>query len=117
VEAALRRALGADAMDHARQAGRTMPLASAIRLARGEGSHGPAAARVPERSAPLTRRERQVAALVATGRTNRQIGRALGIAEKTAEVHVHHIMGKLGARSRAEVAVWAVSQGLRQPTP
>jgi DNA-binding NarL/FixJ family response regulator len=63
----------------------------------------------------LTRRERQVAALVATGRTNRQIGRALGIAEKTAEVHVHHIMGKLGARSRAEVAVWAVSQGLASP--
>jgi len=117
VEVALRRALGADAMDHARQAGRTMPLASAIRLARGAGFQDPGASRAPERSAPLTRRERQVAALVATGRTNRQIGRALGIAEKTAEVHVHHIMGKLGARSRAEVAVWAVSQGLRQPTP
>lgn len=54
----------------------------------------------------LTRRERQVAALVTLGRTNRQIARALGIAEKTAEVHVHHIAKKLGAASRAEVAAW-----------
>ncbi|QVI24707.1 hypothetical protein KHQ06_07310 [Nocardia tengchongensis] len=54
----------------------------------------------------LTRREREVAALVARGRTNRQIARALGISERTAEVHVHNIAGKLGASGRAEVAVW-----------
>src|SRR5215469_5655945 len=59
---------------------------------------------------PLTRRERQVAALVASGRTNRQIGRVLGISEKTAEVHLHHVMSKLDVRSRAEVAAWAVTQ-------
>ena len=47
-----------------------------------------------------------MAGLIAAGRTNRQIGRALGIAEKTAEVHVHHIIGKLGARCRSEVAAW-----------
>ena len=50
----------------------------------------------------------QVAVLVASGRTNRQIGRVLGISEKTAEVHLHHVMSKLDVRSRAEVAVWAV---------
>lgn len=117
VGASLRRVLGADALGHAGQAGRTMPLALATQLGRSAGSRGPGASGAAEVSAPLTRREREVAALVAAGRTNRQIGRALGIAEKTAEVHVHNIMGKLGASSRAEVAVWAVSQGQRQPTP
>ena len=61
---------------------------------------------------PLTPRERQVAALVASGRTNRQIGRVLGISEKTAEVHLHHVMSKLDVRSRAEVAAWAVTHHL-----
>jgi DNA-binding CsgD family transcriptional regulator len=64
---------------------------------------------------PLTPRERQVAALVASGRTNRQIGRVLGISEKTAEVHLHHVMSKLDARSRAEVAAWAVTHRLSTP--
>jgi DNA-binding NarL/FixJ family response regulator len=49
-------------------------------------------------------RERQVARLVAGGSTNRQIGQALGIAEKTTEAHVHNIIRKLGAQNRAEVA-------------
>ena len=57
----------------------------------------------------------QVAALVASGRTNRQIGRVLGISEKTAEVHLHHVMSKLDARSRAEVAAWAVTHHLSAP--
>jgi non-specific serine/threonine protein kinase len=71
----------------------------------------------PDRShqVPLTPRERQVAVLVASGRTNRQIGRVLGISEKTAEVHLHHVMSKLDARSRAEVAAWAVTHHLSAP--
>ena len=52
----------------------------------------------------LTVREQQVARLVAGGSTNRQIGRVLGIAEKTIETHVHNIIRKLGAQNRAEVA-------------
>jgi DNA-binding CsgD family transcriptional regulator len=52
----------------------------------------------------LTLRERQVARLIAGGSTNRQIGQALGIAEKTTETHVHNIIHKLGAQNRAEVA-------------
>ena len=52
----------------------------------------------------LTVREQQVARLVAGGSTNRQIGRALGIAEKTTEAHVHNIIRKLGAQNRAGVA-------------
>ena len=114
VERTARSALHPGAFDHAQHAGRTMPLESAIELAK---SLDPTA-QIPRASvgASLTRRERQVAELIARGRTNRQIGRALGIAEKTAEVHAHNIMGKLGARGRAEVAAWAVAQGLHQPT-
>ena len=70
---------------------------------------GGRAAAAPARPAPdpviLTRREQQVAVLVASGRTNRQIGSTLGIAEKTVEIHLKNVMAKLGARSRAEVAV------------
>jgi predicted ATPase/DNA-binding CsgD family transcriptional regulator len=122
-ETAARGALRPEAYDHARHAGRTMPLAAAIGLARSVAaacreaadSPGQAGSAGPAGDVALTPRERQVAALVATGRTNRQIGRALGIAEKTAEVHVHNIMGKLGAHGRAEVAVWAVARGLPGP--
>ena len=60
----------------------------------------------------LTRREREVARLVARGLTNRQIASALVIAEGTAGVHVDHILSKLGFRSRAQVAAWAVEHGL-----
>jgi DNA-binding CsgD family transcriptional regulator len=51
----------------------------------------------------LTDRERAVAALVAEGRTNREIGAALHLAEKTVERHVSRVLGKLGARTRAAV--------------
>jgi predicted ATPase/DNA-binding CsgD family transcriptional regulator len=64
----------------------------------------------------LTPRECEVAALVARGFTNRQIARALVITEGTAALHVKHILHKLGLTSRAQLAVWAVEQGLaRRP--
>jgi DNA-binding CsgD family transcriptional regulator len=55
----------------------------------------------------LTSRERQVLALVAEGATNRQIGAALFMAEKTASVHVSRILAKLGVRSRTQAAAVA----------
>jgi DNA-binding NarL/FixJ family response regulator len=55
----------------------------------------------------LTPRERQVLALIAEGATNRQIGTALFMAEKTASVHVSRILGKLGVRSRTQAAAVA----------
>ena len=53
---------------------------------------------------PLTHREREVAALVAQGRTNREIGGALFLSEKTVERHLSRIFGKLGVSSRAALA-------------
>jgi non-specific serine/threonine protein kinase len=61
---------------------------------------------------PLSPREREVAQLVATGMTNRQIAKRLFIAERSAEGHVERIRNKLGVRSRTEVATWAVERGL-----
>ncbi len=58
--------------------------------------------------AALTHREREVLALVADGRTNRDIADVLFIEARTVEKHVEHIRAKLGARSRAEAAArWA----------
>jgi DNA-binding CsgD family transcriptional regulator len=60
----------------------------------------------------LTPRERQVLALLADGRTNREIGNALYMAEKTASVHVSRILSKLDVRSRTEAAAVAHRVGL-----
>ena len=50
--------------------------------------------------------------LVAAGRTNREIGETLFISDKTASVHVTHILGKLGVSSRVEAALVAARAGL-----
>jgi predicted ATPase/DNA-binding NarL/FixJ family response regulator len=115
VERVLARALGAQDADTLIHAGRTMPAQQAADLAMAValGAEPGDADRSVQVS--LTPRERQVAALVASGRTNRQIGRVLGISEKTAEVHLHHVMSKLDARSRAEVAAWAATHHLSAP--
>jgi DNA-binding CsgD family transcriptional regulator/tetratricopeptide (TPR) repeat protein len=68
----------------------------------------------PDDSAPygLTARELEVLMLVAAGRTNRQIGAALFISEKTASVHVSHILAKLDASTRTQAAAVASRLGL-----
>ena len=65
---------------------------------------------------PLTAREFAVARLVTEGLTNGEIAASLGIAPKTASSHVEHILAKLGASRRAEIAAWA-SHVERSPTP
>ena len=60
----------------------------------------------------LTPRERQVLALLAEGATNRQIGAALFMAEKTASVHVSRILAKLGVQGRTQAAALAHRQHL-----
>lgn len=56
---------------------------------------------------PLTAREFAVARLISEGLTNAEIADSLGIAPKTASSHVEHILAKLGASRRAEIATWA----------
>ena len=79
--------------------------------------------------AALTAREREVAALVAEGLTNREIGERLVVSERTAEYHVEQLRNKLGFRSRAQVAAWFTAEAgvdggqpkamgpLRRPSP
>jgi DNA-binding CsgD family transcriptional regulator len=61
-------------------------------------------------SGQLTAREREVAALVAEGLSNAEIGRRLFISTKTASVHVSNILAKLSMSSRTQIAAWAVSE-------
>jgi DNA-binding CsgD family transcriptional regulator len=60
--------------------------------------------------APLTSREAEVATLVARGLTNAAIADELGCAPKTVTSHVEHILAKLGASRRAEIAAWAAGR-------
>jgi DNA-binding CsgD family transcriptional regulator len=60
----------------------------------------------------LTTREREIAALIARGKSNGEIADELVISEKTAERHVANILLKLGFNSRTQIAVWAVEKGL-----
>lgn len=57
----------------------------------------------------LTARQREVAALIADGCTNREIGERLGIAERSAEAHVERIRHRMDFRSRSQIAAWYVA--------
>jgi len=66
-------------------------------------------------SGQLSERERQVLALVARGLNNTEIAEALGLSPLTAKTHVSRIMGKLGARDRAQLVIVAYESGLVRP--
>ena len=113
-----RAVLGDDAFGAAFDDGRAMTLEQAVDYALTGASEtapdagGAGAARAGAKPSPLTSREREVAALVARGLTNREIAAALVVTERTAETHVQNILNKLGFTSRTQVAAWAVEQGL-----
>ena len=74
--------------------------------------------RVPSESAaaaagnPLSRREVEVALLIAQGLTSKEVGRRLFIERGTVDTHVQHIYNKLQIESRPQLAVWLVDHGL-----
>ncbi|MFD6420237.1 response regulator [Streptomyces sp. NPDC060194] len=64
------------------------------------------------RGTSLTEREREVLALIADGRSNREIARALVLSEKTVKTHVSNILMKLDLSDRTQAALWAVRHGM-----
>ncbi|MFI2762391.1 response regulator [Streptomyces echinatus] len=64
------------------------------------------------RGSSLTEREREVLGLIADGRSNREIARALVLSEKTVKTHVSNILMKLDLADRTQAALWAVRHGV-----
>jgi DNA-binding NarL/FixJ family response regulator len=60
----------------------------------------------------LTEREREVADLIARGKSNREIAEMLVMTERTTKAHVGHTLGKLGFNSRTQIVAWAIDKGL-----
>jgi len=60
----------------------------------------------------LTAREREVATLIAQGKSNREVAESLVLSERTVESHVSSILSKLGVISRTQIATWAIEKGL-----
>jgi non-specific serine/threonine protein kinase len=116
-KAQVRRRLGATAFDAAFRQGGKLTGAEALELALEERSAAPAAAGQAVAATPLTRREREIAELIAEGMSNREIAATLVIAQRTAEGHVEHILSKLGFTSRVQVAAWVAEQRGRQDGP
>jgi non-specific serine/threonine protein kinase len=106
--------LGGQALADEWQQGRTLPLDEAIAEALALDALSQSAPDVAEPPGRLTARERQVASLVARGLSNREIGETLVVSVRTAESHITHLLNKLGLRSRAQLAVWAVEHGLSE---
>jgi predicted ATPase/DNA-binding CsgD family transcriptional regulator len=102
-------------------AGRARPVDVHLAVARARAILGQQTTSSPgddpaeRESDALSPRERQVAGLIARGLTNREIAAELVIAERTADTHVSNVLGKLGLRTRAQIAAWATEQDRVSP--
>lgn len=102
-----RAALPAKIADKAWESGRAMSSTQVLALAR-EASSGPGSSKAAGSAGGLSKRELEVARLVASGLTSRTIAEHLFLSERTVESHLEHILTKLGFSSRAQIAGWVV---------
>jgi non-specific serine/threonine protein kinase len=107
----LRTELGEEAFAAAWTEGQAMKVEQAVDYALAEPE--PAAIEVSqkEKFGGLTEREREVAALIAQGKSNREIAKAMTVGAKTVETYVSRILNKLGFDSRVQIATWMVEKG------
>ncbi|MFD1815469.1 ATP-binding protein [Rhodococcus gannanensis] len=97
-------AIGQKAFDAAFARGRDLRVDSAVAYALGDQTSPEAGASAA--ATRLTRRQREIAELVAQGMTNKAIAQQLVISQRTAEGHVENILTKLGFTTRAQIAAW-----------
>ena len=101
--------LSARGADRAWREGRAMGLGEAIAYALGDEAPVPTIPSIQQQvPLALTRRQLEVARLVAEGLTNKEIAIRLFISERTAEGHVEQICNKLGFNSRVQIAAWLI---------
>ncbi|WP_159918550.1 protein kinase domain-containing protein [Rhodococcus sp. WAY2] len=108
-----RRALSEKVFAAAQRKGNKLGVESAVAYALGEQS--PASYTPTTGQAGPTKREREVAELVAEGLTNREIASRLTISVRTAQGHIEHLLAKLGFTSRAQIAAWVVESRRTMP--
>jgi non-specific serine/threonine protein kinase len=111
-EETARRLVG-DGYDEAFARGAAFELEHAVAYALGEPQPNDVEVDAADPAVGLTRRESQVAELVARGLSNKEIAATLVVSQRTAEGHVQRILTKFGFTSRAQVATWVAEQ--RQP--
>jgi DNA-binding CsgD family transcriptional regulator len=102
--------LGARALESEAEVGRLMPRAEAIAHALGEKVPRPSPPSAMTATTPLSKRELEVARLVAAGLSNKEIGSRLFLSERTVETHVSKILNRLGIGSRVEIASWVAQE-------
>ncbi|QPF74028.1 response regulator [Roseateles sp. DAIF2] len=110
---AIRRAVAGESVVSPEMTHKLVRAFRASTSARPEPVSAPVAASMQgEDLAGLSPREQQTLRELARGASNKEIARALGIAETTVKIHVQHILRKLELSSRVQVAVWATERGL-----
>jgi predicted ATPase/DNA-binding CsgD family transcriptional regulator len=111
-----RSSLGEERFDTLAGHGFAMPLGAAAAVAKGEAPAAPAADGAAPGTGvkPLTRREREIAGLVAGGLGNREIAQRLFLSKRTVDSHLEHIFTKLGFSSRSQLAGWVLER--KKPT-
>jgi predicted ATPase/DNA-binding CsgD family transcriptional regulator len=97
-------------------AGRKMTLEQAVELAQRLPLEAGSSAAVVEKTGILTAREREVAVLIALGRSNGEIADELVLSKRTVEKHVAHIMMRLGVTNRTQIVRWTIENRLMQST-
>lgn len=110
LEVRAREQLGTDAFERAFARGLGFDLEQTMEYALGSGAAPAAEGSAAAEPSPLTRREEQVAELVARGMSNKRIADQLVISQRTAEAHVEHILTKLDFTSRAQIASWVTQR-------
>jgi non-specific serine/threonine protein kinase len=112
---AARSALGEERFDALVGQGYAASLSVALAVARGEAAARPTAVTAEPRTGAkaLTRREREIAELVADGLGNRDIAERLYLSKRTVDSHVEHVFTKLGFSSRAQLTAWVLER--REP--